>query len=115
MTDAELIEMAHIECDKLLKSEKGYNGISFTEFWAEGYKKGLAEGQPKWHDLRKDPKDLPDGGRQVIVADKSRNGYNFACFCRSGNSGFWGYERFISHIEDNYVLAWCDFPGFGES
>lgn len=75
---------------------------------------GIRAGKPKWHDLRKDPNDLPDGGRQVIVADKSRNGYSLACFCRSGKSGFWRYERFISHIEDNYVLAWCDFLGFEE-
>lgn len=47
MTDGELIEVAHIECSKLLKSEKGYNGISFPEFWAEGYKKGFDEGYKK--------------------------------------------------------------------
>ena len=43
MTDEELKELAKLECAKLLKSEKGYNGLSFQEFWAEGYKKGLAE------------------------------------------------------------------------
>ena len=79
-----------------------------------GFLNGLAEGKPKWHDLRKNPDDLPGSGRQVIVADKSRNGYDFACFCRSGNIGFWSYGRFISNIEDNYVLAWCDFKRLEE-
>lgn len=69
MIEGELIEVAHIECNKLLKSEKGYNGISFPEFWAEGYKKGLAEGRKeKWHDLRKDLSDLPKRDGKYLVA-----------------------------------------------
>lgn len=114
MRDEELEKLAKLECAKLLKSEKGYNGLSFQEFWAEGVKYGLSEGKPKWHNLRKDPNDLPDGGRRVLVKDKSRKEYDIACFCRNGITGFWSYERFISHIEDNYVIAWCDFPRFEE-
>lgn len=66
MTDEELKELAKLECAKLLKSEKGYSGLSFQEFWAEGYKKGLAEGKPKWHNLMNDPNDLP-AERQLVL------------------------------------------------
>lgn len=45
MTDEELKDLAKLECKKLLESEKGYNGLSFQEFWAEGVKYGLAEGR----------------------------------------------------------------------
>lgn len=45
MTEEELESIAETECKKLLQSEKGYNGISFQEFWAEGAKWGLAEGR----------------------------------------------------------------------
>ena len=111
MTDEELKELAKLECKKLLKSEKGYNGLSFQEFWEEGMKYGLAEGKPQWHDLRKDPTDLPDNGRRVLVKDKSRREYDVACLCR-GISDFWSYERFTSHLRDNYVIAWCELPKF---
>lgn len=41
MTDEEIKSLAETECKKLLKSEKGYNGISFQEFWEEGAKWGM--------------------------------------------------------------------------
>ena len=82
------------------------------------YKKGVLDGYNKaneWHDLRKDPNDLPDNGRRVLVKDKSRREYDVACLCRSkGNSDFWSYERFISRVSDNYVIAWCELPKFEE-
>ena len=69
----------------------------------------------EWHDLRKDPNDLPDNGRRVLVKDKSRREYDVACLCRSkGNSDFWSYERFISRVSDNHVIAWCELPKFEE-
>lgn len=45
MTDEEIEKYGKIECKKLLSSEKGYNGISFQEFWEEGAKWGIAEGR----------------------------------------------------------------------
>lgn len=82
------------------------------------YKKGVLDGYNKtneWHDLRKDPNDLPNNGRRVLVKDKSRREYDVACLCRSkGNSDFWSYERFISRVSDNYVIAWCELPKFEE-
>lgn len=82
------------------------------------YKTGFQDGYNKaneWHDLRKDPNDLPNNGRRVLVKDKSRREYDVACLCRSkGNSDFWSYERFISRVSDNYVIAWCELPKFEE-
>ena len=84
----------------------------------QAYQQGAEFGYSKaneWHDLRKDPNDLPDNGRRVLVKDKSRREYDVACLCRSkGNSDFWSYERFISRVSDNYVIAWCELPKFEE-
>ena len=90
---------------------KGPSAIESFEAGAEfGYNKAN-----EWHDLRKDPNDLPDNGRRVLVKDKSRREYDVACLCRSkGNSDFWSYERFISRVSDNYVIAWCELPKFEE-
>lgn len=65
MTDEELKELAKLECTKLLKSEKGYSGLSFQEFWEEGYKKGLAEGKPKWHKVADG--DYPPCKKAIII------------------------------------------------
>lgn len=62
----------------------------------------LAEGEPKWHDLRKDPNDLPK---------------------ESGN--YWGYVNYYGfqhrtlYWSDNQfdvseVIAWCELPKFEE-
>lgn len=40
------------------------------EIREQAYLAGLHEGQPKWHDLRKDPNDLPPQGVDVFIADE---------------------------------------------
>ena len=100
MTDEELKELAKLECAKLLKSEKGYNGLSYQEFWAEGVKYGLAEGKPKWHDLRKDPNDLPtlDG----MYWTYSEWGYY--------DIHKWDYQLW----KECKIIAWCELLKFEE-
>ena len=112
--EAEEIEKEAIKWvkDVFPNDEFKQSGISraLVEFAELGYNKAN-----EWHDLRKDPNDLPDNGRRVLVKDKSRREYDVACLCRSkGNSDFWSYERFISRVSDNYVIAWCELPKFEE-
>ena len=97
----------------------GYRSLDDVHYDVKlAYQKGAEFGYNKaneWHDLRKDPNDLPDNGRRVLVKDKSRREYDVACLCRSkGNSDFWSYERFISRVSDNYVIAWCELPKLEE-
>ena len=111
MTDEKLKELAKMECAKLLKSEKGYNGLSFQEFWAEGMKYGLAEGKPKWHDLRENPNDLPKRENErfswsITVTNQLGEAchYNYGKLC-------WETPLFTGIDE---VIAWCELPKFEE-
>ena len=97
------------KCKKVL-----YKWETDKHSYIDGFKDGYNKAN-EWHDLRKDPNDLPNNGRRVLVKDKSRREYDVACLCRSkGNSDFWSYERFISRVSDNYVIAWCELPKFEE-
>ena len=112
MTVEELKELAKLECAKLLKSEKGYSGLSFQEFWEEGYKKGLAEGKPKWHNLREDPHDLPKDNDKKL------------CFYKKGkviaryDSEYNCWETCFNNLETiiplSVITAWCELPKFEE-
>lgn len=121
MTEEEIESIAKTECKKLLQSEKGYNGISFQEFWEEGAKWGYEKGyedcrhyahdyyKPKWHDLRKDPNDLPkleyrDNSWSITVA----NQLGEACHYNYKQSR-WENPLF-TEIEG--VIAWCELPQY---
>ena len=53
MTDKEIKKLSKIECKKLLHSDKGYNGISFQDFWEEGVKFGIASAKTENEKLTK--------------------------------------------------------------
>lgn len=68
----------------------------------QAYLDGLAEGKPKWHDLRKDPNDLP-----------KENG------CYWGYANYFGFQyRKIYWLGNKFdvtrVIAWCELPKFEE-
>lgn len=138
MADKIIITKAREECKKLLKSEKGYRGISSEEFWAEGYNKGFKEGRKdildklenaiirttdpqdslKWHDLREDPNDLPKKNGQCLVA--YRNFQNTEEIVTEPLE--WNDSRFVDENYDNIpwfdhkgvLIAWCELPKFKE-
>ena len=60
---------------------------------------GLHEGQPKWHDLKKNPSDVPQGDihRQILLQD--RYGYIY-----TGNY----YPKDDCHSEDCFAVKWLD-------
>lgn len=96
------------ECKKLLNSDKGYNGISFQEFWAEGAKWGIANAI-EWHDLRKDPNDLPK------LADK-RFPWSITVVNQDGEACEYNYRcsRWQNCLasEIDVPIAWCELPIF---
>lgn len=114
MTDEKLKELAKLECAKLLKSEKGYNGLSYQEFWAEGVKYGWKE---KWHDLRKDLSDLPKRDGKYLVAYRNYlNPEEIVTEILEWAGAFLDEDHEnIPYFDCKDVLvAWCELPKFEE-
>ena len=69
--------------------------------YIDGFLEGLKAGRPQWHDLRKDPNDLPKG-----YAENTR----FLCSVK-GETLF--LIRYGSFWQGNFeVDAWCEIPTF---
>ena len=89
---------------------------TFPKYFEKTFLAGLKAGRPQWHDLRKDPEDLPIGevfywfdenpnlkdgkvyGRSIGYYnpyEKEWHGYYKGCPCRVHN-----------------VIAWCEIPTF---
>ena len=85
----------------------------------DGFLAGLKAGRPKWHDLRKDPNDLPKevGNYLVCYIDTMLNRNVFILeFVDFLEDSHWIDET--SHeIEkfDEGVIAWCEIPEFEEA
>lgn len=80
----------------------------------QAYLDGLHEGQPKWHDLRKDPNDLPPrmglGSEEVYVQYDTKGATDFACYRFDKNI----WERSEDDEQAIGVIAWCEIPTFKE-
>lgn len=64
------------------------------------YLDGLTEGKMRWHDLRKDPNDLP-------TLDGMYWTYN--------ECGYYDIHIWISQLwEECKIIAWCELPKFEE-
>ena len=76
---------------------------------------GLHEGQPKWHDLRKNPNDLPttpkdaDEWKTVLGQDGNLWFYNEneRSWYTIGDDNEWGTGT-------HTPIAWCEIPQFKE-
>ena len=81
-----------------------------------GFLAGLKAGRPQWHDLRKDPKDLPKEVGNYIV-----------CFLDTACERHTFELSFVDYFEDKHwidednhniegydegVIAWCEIPTF---
>lgn len=72
---------------------------------------GLAEGKPKWHELRKNPEDLPketghyltDDGEYIYDADRKKWRTLTCMAC-------WDFHW----LDDEDVIAWTELPKFEE-
>ena len=98
-------------CDCSLKKTCENDPCENYEHWKEGYEKGLAEGKPKWHDLREDPNDLPpaskedDAYSEVVLSDDGDKVYCSLLF------GKW-YNYHTDRVAE--VIAWTERPKFEE-
>lgn len=86
----------------------GFQTVSFEDEVKKGFKNGflagLKAGRPQWHDLRKDPNDLPNNTRQVLCAEKG-GGYSVGEYWEK--EGGWG-DRLLGEE----VIYWCEIPTF---
>lgn len=95
----------------------------------EAYNTGFTEGKPKWHDLRKNPNDLPKNREEVLLYVKlndkwKRNnvvliGYRDYGDCLGEYCKDWGYVEPIrsckcDFVDGEEVIAWCELPKFEE-
>ena len=64
------------------------------------YKLGLAEGKPKWHDLRKAPKDLPKHSGEY--------------WSKWEDGTYSTVHYFTDNGFGSYIIAWCELPEFEE-
>ena len=76
------------------------------------YLAGLHEGQPKWHDLRKDPNDLPKVTKEYIT------NIGVMTFDRLKDRHLWTTPLcdacdYCEEVTDE-VIAWCEIPQFKE-
>ena len=72
--------------------------------YKDGFIAGLHEGQPNWHDLRKDPNDLPKKNKFYWVYMDCQGNKTYRSVVWQGCWCTW----------NGVVLAWCEEPQFKE-
>lgn len=65
-------------------------------------------GRPQWHDLRKDPKDLPKDN--VVLIQTESNCHFIALYYPEEK--WWGTYEMFSHEIHGKIIAWCELPTF---
>ena len=74
----------------------------------QAYLAGAKENGVVWHDLRKDPNDLPKDNHKVYLYAKDKEYYiGFL------ENGAWKYEGGF-YASGNFVIAWTYIPEFKE-
>ncbi|MCQ2086631.1 MAG: hypothetical protein MJZ37_00945 [Bacilli bacterium] len=99
---------------------------AFRESYAD-FLAGIEAGKPKWHDLRKDPNDLPKEGIEVLVLYS--NTYDDNGLVLNKYALRYELAKYINDEEDltewywidartddmvHEVIAWCEHPKFEE-
>ena len=76
----------------------------------DGFLAGLKVGMPLWHDLRKDPNDLPKENKRYLCRIKGfvGGGISYECFDYDTKYNIWNYAN-------GDVIAWCEIPKFKEA
>ena len=72
----------------------------------QAYLGGAEENGFVWHDLRKDPNDLPKENVKVHLYARDKEYY-----IGFWENGAWKYESGF-YASDNFVIAWCEIPQF---
>lgn len=110
MTDEEIKEME--------KEAKEYAQGNFysEQGFLYGYERGFEEGRKeKWHDLRKDPDDLPEEDCTEVMFVTKNNETLTGIYKNGGGEGTPIFDTFgIAFYDVEQVIAWCELPKFKE-
>lgn len=116
MTDKELAKEAFEYRKELVPyTELGYPDVGIPVYEAldidRAYVAGAKENGVIWHDLRKNPDDLPKNQNEVLCLlweDSYYIGYYHI------NSKMWCFDEFSLSEDENKdeVTAWCEIPKF---
>lgn len=71
------------------------------------YLAGLKAGRPEWHDLRKDPNDLPKKGKSVLCYFV----INRFAIMDLRNDNLWYGDGYCG-FDTSEIIAWCEIPTF---
>ena len=74
---------------------------------ADVYLAGLKAGKPQWHDLKKNPNDLPDTDRDVWVKRESEIECQVDNYYEDDKG--WGIMFREGYCTDDVIL-WCELP-----
>lgn len=77
---------------------------------AKCYIAGLEAGKPKWHDLRKNPNDLPQDKSNVLIFC----GYHTFGFYETDEKVWLEFEYSNVYKNAENVIAWTEIPIFKE-
>ena len=77
----------------------------------QAYLAGLKAGRPQWHDLRKDPNDLPKNNAMVLTRLKNKR-LKISTFMENKFT-IWNkdYDTYTKLYD---VIAWCEISKFEE-
>ena len=93
---------------KLLEDVRDNICKAFEDGATFGYQKGVQKLDKKWHDLRKNPKDLPEPHSTVLDENVDKIEY-------IGYDKWEVYSEYYErYIEVDPPIAWCEVPTFKE-
>lgn len=91
--------------------------VNATTAWIKGAEFGYNKAN-EWHNLRKNPNDLPKA--DTLIRVRTSSGMEHICeTCWYEPSGYGKliisfYELNGEWIDDNEIIAWCEIPSFKE-
>ena len=82
----------------------------FPKYFKQAYLAGAKENGVVWHDLRKDPQDLPK--EDVVLVQAKGGGHFIALYYPEDRC--WGIYNMLAETLNREVIAWCEIPQFKE-
>lgn len=112
MKDEELFKAWKSEQYKDQSDEERFEFVehlhTFPKYFEKTFLAGLKAGRPQWHDLRKDPNDLPKkNGEYFCKVNSHWEKYGVKHFTLQP----YGYNRQWEG-QGYSVIAWCEIPTF---
>ena len=81
-------------------------GMAETDLATIAYMQGAERYKTKWHDLQKNPKDLPDACLNIVNQDGEKVRYDYV-------NEVWRIDDVNDYICD-VPIAWCEIPTFND-